>query len=329
MIRRFLQRLLLSPLLHCLWLGLALLWISAEPEPKPVIRISEQQVKDLQVQWELQTGRPPNEDRTRLLIDASIENEVLFQEAMKRNYDQLPVVKNRLQQLGDFLKLSDGDARDKEREALKLGLEQTDPLIRRYVVASLRETLTLALPVEEPSSEDIQYFYDTHKESYLQQPRIQVSHAYFGGLTENSLIRAEMLLAELPDSVDTVVRSGDPFYNGHHLPLLNLRELSKRLGETFAEEVIAQQESGKWLGPFASSFGYHLVYVHERKAAYYQPLAEVEANIRSQLIRERRTQNLKRQVAELKQDYVIEVADINDNASGIVMPDFSSGRSLL
>ncbi|MGI9279469.1 MAG: peptidyl-prolyl cis-trans isomerase [Endozoicomonas sp.] len=327
MIRRMGKRLLLSPLLHCLWLGMILLWVTAEPEPAPVISINEQQIKDLQVQWQLQTGRAPDAQRTAMLIDVSIENEILFQEAMSRHFDQLPVVKNRLQQLGGFLKLTDGDADAREREALKLGLDKTDPLIRRYLVSSMKEVISAESPVEGPDQATVEAYYQEHKEHYRQSGVTKISHVYFGGFEQESMDRANNLLAEMPETLEQAIRSGDPFFNGHQLPFLNEQQFSKRLGADFAHQVMTLK-SGQWYGPIASSYGYHLVWVNETQQDHYRPLKEVADNIRSTILRDRRQAMLRREVEELKENYIIEVADVGLEASAMSFPDFSKERTL-
>ncbi|WP_079253592.1 peptidyl-prolyl cis-trans isomerase [Endozoicomonas arenosclerae] len=327
MIRRMGKRLLLSPLLHCLWLGMALLWVTAEPEPAPVISISEQQIKDLQVQWQLQTGRAPDAHRTAMLIDASIESEVLFQEAMNRRFDQLPVVKNRLQQLGGFLKLTEGDADAREREALKLGLDKTDPLIRRYLVSSMKEVIAAESPVEAPDQKALEAYYQDHKEEYRQPGVIKISHVYFGGFEQDALNRANALLAAMPSSQSEAIRSGDPFFNGHELPFLNEQQLSKKLGSELAQNIM-KMETGQWHGPIVSSYGYHLIWINDKKEDHYRPLREVADNIRSVLIRDKRQELLTKEVTELKKHYVIEVADISLEAETMTFPDFSRERTL-
>ncbi|ELU09659.1 hypothetical protein CAPTEDRAFT_210232, partial [Capitella teleta] len=232
------RRLLLSPLMHCLWLGMTLLWVTAEPEPAPVITISEQQIKDLQVQWQLQTGRVPDARRTNMLIEASIENEILFQEAMNRRFDQLPVVKTRLQQLGGFLKLTNGDASDREREALKLGLDKTDPLIRRYLISAMQEVIAAESPAKTADKATLEAYYRDNKEQYRQPAVASISHVFFGGFEQQALDRANELLSDIPTRPDDAVKSGDPFFNGHQLPSLNEQQLSKKLGSEFASHVM-------------------------------------------------------------------------------------------
>lgn len=327
MIRRIGRRLLLSPLMHCLWLGMTLLWVTAKPEPAPVIAISEQQIKDLQIQWQLQTGRVPDARRTNMLIEASIENEILFQEAMNRRFDQLPVVKTRLQQLGGFLKLTNGDASDREREALKLGLDKTDPLIRRYLISAMQEVIAAESPVKTADKATLEVYYQDNKEQYRQPAVAKVSHVFFGGFEQYALDRANSLLSNMPASPDEAIQSGDPFFNGHQLPSLNEQQLSKKLGSEFASHVMTL-EAGQWHGPIASSYGYHLVLVNEKKQGLYRPLDEVEDNIRSIILRDRRLTMMSQKIETMKKSYSIEIADASLDASAFTFPDFSRERTL-
>ena len=305
MMRRFGKRLLSSPFLHCLSLGLALLYISAEPPGAPTILVTEQLLDDLQSQWQRQNERPASPARLQHLVNNYIEEEILFREAMDRRFDQLPVVRDRLQKLGEFLKLSDGDAAEHEREALKLGLLETDLLIRRYLVSAMRETLVLELSVDRPQQEDIEEHYRQHQQAFQLPARARISHVYIGGLTDAAQQRAQQLQSRLTDNIDESIALGDPFYNGHRLPLMSATQLGKRMGNHFADTVV-MAESGQWTGPVASSYGYHWVYVHENQPSGYRPLPAVENQIRSTLLRERQNRAFDQWLLGQKEKYLIE-----------------------
>src|SRR4030095_6637824 len=65
------------------------------------------------------------------LVDAQIDDEVLFREALARGFDHDRVVGARLVRLGRFLGLAaNGDDAHVEREARALGLHRSDAVIR-------------------------------------------------------------------------------------------------------------------------------------------------------------------------------------------------------
>ena len=111
-----------------------------------------------------------------------------------------------------------------------------------------------------------------------------------------------MLLAELASRrvpPEEAVRLGDPLLVPARLPLSTPSALARRLGAGFARAA-AQAEPGRWSGPLPSSYGLHLVWVHERSAGVLPPLAEIRSELRATWLAEHERLALRRTLARLR-----------------------------
>jgi hypothetical protein len=102
------MRLLREPLLHFLLLGALLFAFDAAlreaPPPVDVIRITNAEIDRLRTQWTNQYRRPPAPAELHGLVHAGVREEVLYREALAMGLDEDDsVVRRRLAQKLEFL----------------------------------------------------------------------------------------------------------------------------------------------------------------------------------------------------------------------------------
>ncbi len=301
------RRLFHSPTARCLALGAVLAWGLGAVAPAR-LEISAAALAQLEDQWLNQHGIAPTEaDRLQMLQELADE-EILYRIALRRHMDQLPVVQDRLEKLGSFLQLSaGGDAEDARRQARALGLEQSDPLIRRYLVASARQALTAELAIAAIDDDEIRAYYAAQAAEFRAAEQRRVSHVFVGGLDAAAERRAQRLLLQAQAeswSVEAALARGDAFYGGHHLPALKHTQLARRLGEDPANAVF-DAKPGQWIGPVASVYGYHLLWVHDIRPARPIPLEQVAGRIANRLQKQRREHALAQKLERLRAQYHI------------------------
>jgi hypothetical protein len=209
------MRLLREPLLHFVALGVALFLVYAlasdlfTPDTSRRIKITASEIELLAENWARQWQRPPTEDELRGLVEARVREEVLY------------------------------------REALAVGLDQNDVVVRRRMVQKV-ELLSQDLALlADPTDQELQTFFAENQEEYRIPPRISFSHIYFnvdsrGAEAEGDAGRILQTLRAQSPPPARAPEMGDRF-------MLALLEL----------------EPG-WHGPIASGYGLHLVHVSER-----------------------------------------------------------------
>jgi hypothetical protein len=194
------------------------------------------------------------------------------------------------------------------REAMILGLDQDNAVIRRHLRQKM-EFLSedIAAQVDHEDS-DLQTFLDANPDKFREDARISFRHIYFSRDARGDMIEsdARQVLATLSGSEagEAAVSLGDSLPLPIAMELSPQREIASLFGSEFAVSL-TQLETGRWLGPVVSGFGLHLVFIEERVEAYVPDLEVV----RDAVIREWR--EVKRQdvnkvfFAELRSRYSV------------------------
>jgi hypothetical protein len=157
---------------------------------------------------------------------AAIDEEVLFREALARQFDGSDkVVRARLVRVGRYLGLArDGSDDAVEREARALGLQRSDPVIRRHLVEMMR--LVAAKPGRHdlPSESALSAYYREHADRFALPARLRLTHVYLSAERRGAALEgdaAELLAALRRGEVEpeAAAQLGDPFARGAELTL--------------------------------------------------------------------------------------------------------------
>ena len=191
------------------------------------------------------------------------------------------------------------------REALSLGMDQTDHVIKHRLVQSI-EFITddLALRTTEVSDDELKAYFETNRERYRIEPTVTFTHVFFNSErhgVEEARNLADEKLAEL--NRDRVPFTAAPGHGDRFLYLVNYVERTEDLvashfGDEMARAVFALvADDANWVGPLQSRYGQHLVLLTGATAERNPELAEVEARVRA---------DAERETAEKRRDAAIE-----------------------
>jgi peptidyl-prolyl cis-trans isomerase C len=184
------------------------------------------------------------------------------------------------------------------REALRLGLDRGDPVVRQRLVQKM---LFLARELGGasawPTEADLLELHASEPEAWAEVEALRFEHVF--GLPANRA-RLEALRARLvaPGAAPPHEQLGDAFPLPRDVPLTGRDRLASRYGRTFVEQVAALP-LGQWSEPLQSVFGWHLVRLLERQPARVRPFAEVRSEVALRLLETRSRQAVERYVAEL------------------------------
>ncbi|MBT4160101.1 MAG: peptidyl-prolyl cis-trans isomerase [Gammaproteobacteria bacterium] len=183
------------------------------------------------------------------------------------------------------------------REALRLGLDSEDTIIRRRLVQKLG---FIAQDVNEDTitADDVRRFYENKIDDYTLPRRYSLSQIY---LSESH--QAEPILAML--TTDNWREQGESSLLPRQLIKKSEREVTSTFGIEFARQL-GDFIEGQWVGPVSSTFGYHLVRLNELTPVEVTPLAYVEKQVMTDLLHQRRQQSLDDYYTELLDQYDVE-----------------------
>ena len=164
------------------------------------------------------------------------------------------------------------------REALKLGLDRDDTIVRRRMQQKLEFLTEPSEAILSPSDDELQAYLDSHREVFRIEPKVAFEQIFLRRQSESaeSLLRAEALLRDLNDRSRETNPSGlgDPTLLPAVLPSSPFGLIARNFGEAFANSMV-DLPVGSWSGPITSPYGMHLVRVSERRKAEDPPLSQV------------------------------------------------------
>jgi len=232
---------------------------------------------------------------------AAGDEELLYRAAVASGLDRGSEVVN--QRLIDNMRFLEGGEAAKGRdggklynEAVALGFDRTDPVVRRVLVEQMRLVAEAAGKPEAPTEAELADYLRRHEKRFRQPGQVRLSHVFLDADRRGAALEsdARRLLARLragqvtPDAAPAL---GDPFLPGHHPALATPRDLAKVYGPSFARGVSGLPE-GRWLGPVPSTYGLHLVWIHQSVPGAPATLAEVRNQVVLGLANERREARL-------------------------------------
>jgi hypothetical protein len=182
------------------------------------------------------------------------------------------------------------------REALALGLDRDDMIVRRRLQQKL-EFLSDDLATRmQPSDADLQSFLQAHKGMFQTEPLLSFRQIYFNPQLHGVNLRrdAARVLDRLrtPGSHESELDAGDPFLLQEDFDHISPADLKNTFGEKFASAISALPV-GSWQGPIDSGYGAHLVYVAKNTPSRLPDLAEVREQVRHDYFDARRREDKK------------------------------------
>ena len=179
------------------------------------------------------------------------------------------------------------------REALAMGMDQNDYVIKQRLIQSLQFItngfVTSAVDVTE---EDVAAYYEENRDDYYVDPYATFTHVYFSSDRHGSEEARALAAAKLEE----LNRDGIPFsestrHGERFLYNVNYVErtedfVASHFGTPMAEKVFAlEPDSQRWHGPIESAYGQHLVMLTKLTEGVYPPLEEIEAAVREDALR--------------------------------------------
>lgn len=272
------KQLLKEPLLHFLLLGAMLFALNAwrsrvKPvEPAPArIEVTAAVIERLRAASERQFGKAPNAEELRGLVMAHIREEVFC------------------------------------REALALGLDRDDTIVRRRLAQKMEFLTGDIVGGSEPADVAVREFFEKNAAHYAKSGRITFRHVYFsrekrGASAEAAVTEA---LAALAKGVGDETM-GDPFLHGFDFAEREQDDVMAAFGADFAKELVPLP-TGEWRGPVASSYGLHLVRVDGRTEPRAVKLEEVRETVLRDFHDERRRMANREVFEKLRERYQVTV----------------------
>ena len=203
------------------------------------------------------------------------------------------------------------------REAVAMGLDQDDSVIRRRLAQKLEFLSQDLISPQPPTDDELQAYFTEHLERYQDPDLVTMTHVFIDPdlRGDQTLADAEIIkvqLVKLKEPPQDAQSYGDSFMLQSYYPERSEAELLKLFGSGFAKSVF-ELKPHQWHGPVLSGYGTHLVYVHDLREAEPPTFAEAEAQVRQEWESDKREELNEQFVASMIARYDV---TIEDAASG-------------
>jgi hypothetical protein len=260
---RAIGRLLREPLTQFLLMGLLLFVVydirqryAGPGERTDRIELTDDDLRQIALAWVAQ-GRPaPSPEEMRSLVDARVREEILY------------------------------------REALALGLDENDTIVRRRLAQKMEFLFEDVARLRDPSADELRRWFERHADRFALPARVTFRLLYFSPdrrgprAHEDAALALERLAGKAIDAPETAAL-GDPFmfqdYYGDRTP----DDVARTFGPGFARAVF-DVAPGRWVGPVESGYGWHLLWVDSVTPGRVPTFEEVEPDVRTAWIEEQR-----------------------------------------
>lgn len=200
------------------------------------------------------------------------------------------------------------------REALALGLDQDDTVIRRRLRQKLEFIFDDVAARAEPSEAELQAWLKAHPDAFRREPRLSFRQVYLNPDRRGPRVEADaaQLLAQLRQAGTDLDAAalGDATLLESAFADVSPSDVAAQFGADFADRLM-ELAVGAWQGPLKSGLGLHLVQVSERRDATLPVLAEVRDQVRREWDKARRAELKELSYRELLARYtvIVEGAD--------------------
>ena len=268
-----------EPLVHFLALGAALFllveWRGAGGAEKR-IAITRGQIEHLATSFEAVWLRPPTREELEGLVDDYVREEVAV------------------------------------REAVAMGLDRDDAVVRRRLRQKLEFMLEDSFEAHPPTDEDLLLWLEKHPDSFRGDPEIAFRQVYVSRDRRRedaeAVARERLALLERAGAEVRIEDLSDAIALPQDVSRSPRSDVAGLFGEDFASRIL-QVEPGRWAGPIESGYGLHLVWVRERVPGRLPPLAEVRDRVEADLLFARRKAELDAAYERLLSRYTVTIEE--------------------
>lgn len=167
------------------------------------------------------------------------------------------------------------------REALALGLDTDDTVIRRRLRQKMEFMTSTGVDALTPTDADLQAYLDAHPDAFAEPPQVAIQQVFLnpdrhpGSLDDAAEAVLETLRAD-PAADPTLL--GDASLLPADLPIGSVRRIDRIFGPDIATAA-EQAEPLVWTGPVASPYGLHLIRVTAREPGRSPALSDVRDSV--------------------------------------------------
>lgn len=266
-----------EPLAHFLALG-ALLFIAAHlleqsrQDARRQITVDaalEQRIVQLQ---QTQNGAVPTPPQLQRLVENYIDDEVMY------------------------------------REALRMGLDADDEIVRRRLIQKMQFLQRDLTVVATPREAELRAYFNEHADRFAAPATVDFEQIYFSpehGGWSAAEIAARHARAQLGDATGNTIALGDPLPLQIETRAVTRSDAQRLFGTTPIVEALFSTPVGEWSQPVRSGYGWHVVRPLAQQHAAMPPYASVRTEVQAAYLEQTAAAANQQQLDKLRARYTI------------------------
>jgi hypothetical protein len=202
------------------------------------------------------------------------------------------------------------------REALRLGLDSGDPIVRRRLLQKMTFLLEANAAADPPDEASLQRYFEENAARYQEPERVSFQHAYWQADTIERGSAANGQLAPPPEVLrmrERLVNGADPasvsrpFLRGLDWKDRSVEEVERTFGAAFTQ-ALRNLPVGSWSEPIQSLFGWHVVRVRAWHPARIPDFSAIRARVEQDWLEEARARAREDGLQRLRRKYRVIVS---------------------
>jgi parvulin-like peptidyl-prolyl isomerase len=279
--QKLFSKFLHEPLFHFLLIGLGFFFFFFQLNPNEDspdatnIVITQAKVDAMTTSYLKQRGRNPLANEMQDLIENEIREELLY------------------------------------REALALGLDKDDGVIRRRLAQKMKYLFEDLAVIDAPNDEDLEKFLKENASKFTLPGTLSFYQVYLDPKMHKDSLdeEAKTVLEHLKIiSLQNAFSLGDRSLLEYRFSKRRESDVKNRFGESFSKKLF-KAPIDSWQGPFQSAYGLHFVYIDAKNEAILPELKEVREDVLQAYKREKASEANEIFYKGLKDRYKIKVDD--------------------
>ena len=249
---------------------------NTDPSARKQIIVTSDQLKQLESGFFNTWMRSPTQNELEGLIAAHIRNEVFY------------------------------------REALAMGLEENDQVIRNRLRQKLELLMDNMASVNVPSEQMLEAFLQENADDFKKDYQVSFIQVFVNPeLHSDPQVVAENLLDKLQDGTSPE-DLGDRTLMGYAFPEYSQTDVGRRFGSDFARQIMLVK-SNAWSGPLNSGIGLHLIKIDHFEEGTLPELSEIRSNVEREWMAKQKSELKMAAYEKLLEGYDIEIQEKGDS----------------
>ena len=236
------------------------------------IVISKPEQEQLKRRWQKKHMRPPTTKEFTQMLDSEIYTEMMY------------------------------------KEALKMGLDKNDAIIRRRLAQKFEFLSTDVNALYEPTTQELKTYFNAHNDNFRGEELYSFKQIYIS--KNRSSLEVEKKLSGIKKALnedENIENMGENISLAFMNNEASLSDIARMFGRGFAQKLTTLPTQ-TWQGPISSGYGLHFVYITKRTEGKLPSFESVQAKVKRVYQEKMQEQHAQDFYQELRKKYTIKIA---------------------